>query len=176
MLSDKGCSYGWRWQAPEPGTQALENTTDKQFVKALAPSTQVLKITKSHIIWPNLGNFQQAIDIIFQVWEHAQKSKIFQPNKAYFLILLRIVSTFWIKIAFFMLYFCTLSIIKTNHMWQKVHFFLQISDNVKSSTKFSAILEFFSGTYVPVFPHFSMPWFSMKLSISGKIPTNTIWH
>ena len=91
MLSDKGCSYGWRWQAPEPGTQALENTTDKQFVKALAPSTQVLKITKSHIIWPNLGNFQQAIDIIFQVWEHAQKSKIFQPNKAYFLILLRIV-------------------------------------------------------------------------------------
>ena len=31
---------------------------------------------------------KQAIDIIFHVWEHAQKSKIFLPNKACFLILL----------------------------------------------------------------------------------------
>ena len=36
----------------------------------------------------------QAIDIIFQVWEHAQKSKFFLPNKACFLILFRIVFNF----------------------------------------------------------------------------------
>ena len=36
----------------------------------------------------------QAIDIIFQVWEHVQKSKIFLPIKACFLILLRIVFNF----------------------------------------------------------------------------------
>ena len=43
----------------------------------------------------------QAIDIIFQVWEHAQKSKNFLPNKAYFLILLRIVFNFLNKNSLF---------------------------------------------------------------------------
>ena len=87
----------------------------------------------------------QAIDIIFQVWEHAQKSKIFLPNKACFLILLRIVFNFLNKkIALFMLYFC-ISSIKTNQMWKKVHFFTDQWQLVKSSRKFSAILEFFLG-------------------------------
>ena len=39
----------------------------------------------------------QAIDMTFQVWEHAQKSKIFLSNKACFLILLRIVFNFFNK-------------------------------------------------------------------------------
>ena len=43
----------------------------------------------------------QAMDIIFQVWEHAQKSKFFLPNKAYFLILLRIVFNFLNKNSLF---------------------------------------------------------------------------
>ena len=40
----------------------------------------VIKIT---VVWQV---HEQAIDIILQVWEHAQKSKIFLPNKACFLI------------------------------------------------------------------------------------------
>ena len=52
-----------------------------------------------------------------------------------------------------MLYFC-ISSIKTNQMWKKVHLFMDQWQLVKSSRKFSAILEFFLG---PTFPHFSMP-------------------
>ena len=54
-----------------------------------------------------------------------------------------------------MLYFC-ISSIKTNQMWKK-YTFLQISDNLWSHLENFCHFGIFSGTYVPAFPHFSMP-------------------
>ena len=58
-------------------------------------------LSGSETIVNNTLCIHRAIDIIFQVWEHAQKSKIFLPNKAYFLILLRIVVNFLNKNSLF---------------------------------------------------------------------------
>ena len=62
-------------------------------------------------------------------------------------------------------------------IWQKVHFFLQICDNLKSSTKFSAILEFFLGPTFPCFRTFLCPriYRAPNLPVSFK-PCNTLWQ
>ena len=67
-----------------------------------------------------------------------------------------------------MLYFY-ISSIKTNQMWQKVHF-LQISDNLKSSTKFSAILEFFLGPTLPCSRTFLCPVLKLCITLLGLYP------
>ena len=103
-----------------------------------------------------LSHLFQAIDIIFQVWEHVQKSKDFLPNKAYFIILLRIVFNFLNKNSLFHALFLHFMYYKTNHMWQKVYFFTD-QWQFEVIYKIFCHLEFFSGTYVPEFPYFSMP-------------------
>ena len=56
-----------------------------------------------------------------------------------------------------MLYFC-ISSIQINQMWQKSTLFYRSVTIWSQLQNFLPFWNFFSGTYVPVFLHFSMPW------------------